>query len=357
MSSGSRRSRTPGDGLTPYGIRPRLAGRLLRRVPGSCHEAYHIGHIDGFRMIYRQAVCIYNPAAGRGIDQSKLERIREILSASVEDVRLVPTELPGHATELAKQAAVEGCDLVAAYSGDGTVNEVVQALAGRPSPALLVLPGGTANVLVNEIGLPKNPRKAARLLPQLTGKAVRLGQITFSGDGSSRYFMLMCGAGLDAAIADRVSKPVKRIAGQAAYWLAGLQFSLQRFPRARVSSSDESNGSPACGLVVISKSRLYGGRLVLAPGANLLADHFVTAEYPGVNRLAYSSYLTAARCHLISKIPGVRLESRDTVVIVAAAGDPVQVQVDGEVVGELPARITLSDATCTVLMPDGYGAA
>lgn len=93
---------------------------------------------------------------------------------------------------------------------------------------------------------------------------------------------------------------------------------------------------------------------MLTPGANLLADHFVTAQYPGVNRLVYGSYLTAARCHLMSKCPGVRLESREDLVLEPAAAETVQVQVDGEVVGELPARITLSDATCTVLMPKSY---
>ena len=269
-------------------------------------------------------------------------------------MRLAPTDVPGHATELAKQAAVEGCDLVAVYSGDGTVNEVVQGLAGRPTPALLALPGGTANVLVNEIGLPNDPLKAARLLPQLDATPVRLGQAVLTSNGSSRYFLLMCGAGLDAAIADRVSKPLKRRIGQAAYWLAGAQFSVQRFPRARISGSTNSTGSPSCGLVVVSKSRLYGGGLVLTPGASLLANHFVTAQYPGANRLAYGSYLTAARCRLMSKCPGVRLESSEDLVLEPAAADPVQVQVDGEVVGELPARIMLSDATCTVLMPKSY---
>jgi diacylglycerol kinase family enzyme len=305
-------------------------------------------------MNYRRAVCIYNPASGRGVSQSQLETVRQILSASAANVRLAPTGLPGHATELARQAAIEGCDLVAVCSGDGTVNEVVQGLAGRGPTALLVLPGGTANVLINELGLPADPIRAARLLPHLVAKPVRLGRAAFSNDGSSRYFLLMCGAGLDAAIADRVSQPLKRTMGRAAFWLAGAQFFLERFPRVRVSTADSSKTNPWCGLVVVSKSRLYGGGLVLAPRAHLLADHFVTAQFPGANRLVYSSYLTAARCHLLSRWPGVRLEAHSDLVLEPAAGEPVQVQVDGEVIGELPARITLSDVTCTILMPMGY---
>ena len=305
-------------------------------------------------MTYRRAVCIYNPSAGRGAGQSKLDAIRQVLSAAVGDVSLAPTKLAGHATELAKRAAVGGCDLVAVYSGDGTINEVVQGLAGRAAPALLVLPGGTANVLANELGLPIDPLMAGRMLPQLAAKPVRLGQTIFASNGSSRYFLLMCGAGLDAAVTDRVSKPLKRRLGQGAFWLAGARFSLQRFPRARISGAEGGASSPSCGLVVVSKSRLYGGGLVLTPGAHLLADHFVTAEYPGVNRFLYGTYLAAAKCRVVSKCPGVRLESREDLVLEPAAADSVQVQVDGEVVGELPARITLSDATCTVLMPKSY---
>ena len=105
---------------------------------------------------------------------------------------------------------------------------------------------------------------------------------------------------------------------------------------------------------MVSKSRLYGGGLVLTPGANLLADHFVTAQYPGANRFLYGTYLAAAKCRVVSKCPGVRLESREDLVLEPAAADRVQVQLDGEVAGELPARITLSDATCTVLMPESY---
>ena len=307
-----------------------------------------------FRMSYRRAVCIYNPASGRGISQSKLETVRKILAASANNLRLAPTCLPGHATELARQAADEGCDLVAVCSGDGTVNEVVQGIAGRASPALLVLPGGTANVLINELGLPTDPIRTARLLPQLAPEPVRLGRAVFSSSGSSRYFLLMCGAGLDAAVADRVSEPLKRKLGQAAFWLACARVSLRRFPVVRISGPGFGKASPRCGLVVVSKSRLYGGGLVLTPGAHLLADHFITAQFPGTNRLVYSSYLLAAMCRVVSKWPGVRLEARDDLVLEPAAGAPVRFQVDGEVVGELPARVTLTDATCTVLMPKGY---
>ena len=107
-------------------------------------------------------------------------------------------------------------------------------------------------------------------------------------------------------------------------------------------------------MVVVSKSRLYGGGLVLTPGAHLLADHFIAAQYPGTSRLAYGSYLSAAQFRLTSRWPGVRLEARDDLALEPAGDEPVKVQVDGEVVGELPARITLSDATCTILMPRHY---
>ena len=78
--------------------------------------------------------------------------------------------------------------------GDGTVNEVAQGLAGHDSPAVLVLPAGTANVLVNEVGLPSDPIAATDALPTLAVRKVSLGLVEFES-GESRFFVVMCGGG------------------------------------------------------------------------------------------------------------------------------------------------------------------
>ena len=306
-------------------------------------------------MRFRRAVCIFNPAAGRGIGRSKLGKVQAALSATVGEVRLAPTQCRGHATQLARDAASAGCDLIVVYSGDGTVNEVLQRLTGKASPAMFVLPGGTANVLVHELGMPISPVAAARMLPELAARAVRLGEVRLDKDGASRYFLLMCGAGLDAAVADRTSTRLKKTLGQGAFGVSAAMFTLQNFPRARISAPGRPNRNPPCALIVVSKSRMYGGKLVLTPGANLLANHLEAAQYPGTSRLHFSGYLTAAALHLTDRCPGVRFVHREELRLEPVDGNEVQVQVDGEIVGELPAAVLLSDAICTLLLPPNYG--
>lgn len=267
---------------------------------------------------------------------------------------LVPTEGPEHATELARDAAASGCDLVAVLGGDGTVNEVVQGLAGRTETSLLVLPGGTANVLVRELGLPTSPHAVAELLPILQQRTIRLGLAESTG-GYKRYFLLMCGAGLDAAIAARTTPPMKRKFGQAAFWWCGVQQAVRPFPTVRVVVGDQEQADGPSSLVVVSKSRTYGGGLVFTPKANLLAEQLEVARFTGTNPVRYCGYLVAGICAATSWWPGIfhdacvdlRLESTDDA--------RVPFQLDGEVAGELPVRVSASSVSLRLLLPAAYG--
>lgn len=306
-------------------------------------------------MPYRRAVLIFNPVSGPGSRDGRIERISHILREGTRALTLAPTEAPEHATELARDAAASGCDLVAVLGGDGTVNEAVQGLAGCRNTALLVLPGGTANVLVRELGLPTNANAVAGLLPILQQRTIRLGLAEATG-GYKRYFLLMCGAGLDAAIAARATPPMKRKYGQAAFWWCGAQQAVRPFPTVRVVLGGQKQAeSSTSSLVVVSKSRTYGGGLVFTPKANLLAEQLEVARFAGTNPVRYCGYLVAGICAATSWWPGIfhdacadlRLESTDE--------SSVPFQVDGEVAGELPVRVSASAMPLSLLLPAAYG--
>ncbi len=304
-----------------------------------------------------RTVLIYNPASGGGIEPSRVEAVRDALLRSSDTVTVRRTEAEGHASELAGEAAREGCELVALYGGDGTVNECVQGLAGSHATALLVLPGGTANVLVNELDLPADPVSVATMAQDLAVESVRLGAARFSG-GDTRYFLLMCGAGLDAAIASRVAAPVKRRLGVFAYWMEGAAQVFQRLPSLRVDGcSNEAASSAESALVVVSKSRRYGGGLVLTPGASLLAPQFEVAQFPGASATRFGGYLLAVAASPTLRWPGIRRFQCDKIEVVAANGQDVPVQLDGEVAGHLPVTVTLSAMTVPLLLPPSYVAA
>jgi hypothetical protein len=105
---------------------------------------------------------VFNPTAG-GRRRRRLARALEALGLQGLRPEVAETVRPGHATDLAREAAGRGVPLVVAAGGDGTIAEVASGLAG--TAALLgILPFGTANVLASELGLPPAPERAARVL-------------------------------------------------------------------------------------------------------------------------------------------------------------------------------------------------
>jgi diacylglycerol kinase family enzyme len=150
-------------------------------------------------MRFQRVLLIVNPVA-RTVSQPTLAVIEKALSA---DFRLEVTETKerGHASEIAAQAVHEGVDLVVVFSGDGTINEVVNALAGTQT-ALGIIPGGATNILVRALGLPTDPVEATGVL---IGKALNDEAFQLHlGRADGRYFAVNCGAGVDAAAMQRM---------------------------------------------------------------------------------------------------------------------------------------------------------
>ena len=305
-------------------------------------------------MLYRRAACIYNPVSGGGSAKRVIREVRKSLLKGADDVRLAPTEGPNHASALVRESIAAGIDLIAVHGGDGTVNEAIQGIAGSEAIVLLVLPGGTANVLVREVGLPTDPVAAASSVPLLVERKVQLGQVEFA-TGDRRYFLVMCGAGLDAEIAERTSPRLKNWLGLGAFWLRGAQQTMCRFPHLTVTRGRGIESDRVSSLVVISKSRMYGGGLIFTPRANLLANQFQIARFAGTNRLAYCGYLLAGACGLTARWPGIRHEECTQVYLHPYDGSTVRLQVDGEVAGKLPATVSVSRKTLTLLLPRNYG--
>jgi len=141
---------------------------------------------------------IYNPNAGRFPSAILAERAANVLRMNGWDIRLLRTLDGEHVTQLASQAAEVGKEALFVVGGDGTVNLAVRGLAGS-NTALGVLPGGTANVLAQELGLPGLTwtrwmalEESARRLADATIRPVDIGQC------ADTPFLLWAGVGLDA---------------------------------------------------------------------------------------------------------------------------------------------------------------
>jgi len=152
-------------------------------------------------MRFHRVLLVVNPVA-RTVSKPTLAVIEKALSADFV-LEVAETKEQGHANELAMQAVDDGLDLVVVFSGDGTINEVVNALAGT-DVALAVLPGGATNVFVRALGLPTDPVECTgMLIPRaLDDEAFKL----HLGRADGRYFAVNCGAGIDAAAMRRLER-------------------------------------------------------------------------------------------------------------------------------------------------------
>jgi diacylglycerol kinase (ATP) len=260
--------------------------------------------------------------------------------------KLIPTRGPGDGPSRAREALDAGADLILVLGGDGTINEVANAVAGGPVP-LGVLPGGTANCLAVEMGLGTRLERAAERLMLCEPRSVAMGRIRCPGM-EPRLFLLMCGAGFDGRVVYELDSGLKRAAGKLAYWAAGLSQVVRPVEQLEVHVQGVKY---TCGFMLASRIRNYGGDLEIALGASLRRTDFEVVMFEGVNPWRYAWYMLGVATKQVQKMPGVHTVSARRVEITRAA----HLQVDGEYVGRHTAIIDIVPDALRILMPATYG--
>lgn len=282
---------------------------------------------------------IFNPAAGSR-RRSRLDRA----VAQLPGARLAETHGPRHAEALARQAAAAGEDCVVAAGGDGTIAEVAAGLVGTGT-ALGILPLGTANVLALELRLPRQPEDAARAL--LGGQDATLWPgIARFGNGRSRLFVQMLGAGFDAMVVRNLDLRLKRRIGRAAYvWQSARE--LPRYPFTPIQAVLDDAAPLSASALVVTKGRLYAGPFRLAPGATPLRPGFHVALIGGgaLRAAMAGAFLPLG---LLPHLPGLVLRQARHISL---RGDSVPTQMDGDVTGDLPVAIQDAPAPLRIRLP------
>lgn len=293
----------------------------------------------------RHVLVIHNPNAGRRRRRRRLHTVVADLRRAGIRVELRPTSGAGDAGRFAREALAtaergDGPDVVVAAGGDGTINEVVNGLAGGPLP-LALLPLGTANVLAAEIGLEETPEEIVRAI--LRGPAVPI----HLGDVNGRRFTLMAGIGLDAEVVATVNPRLKRATGKFAYAVATLQRWLEyRRHRFRIEIDGVLHEAAAA---VVANGHYYAGRFVCAGEARLTDPrlHVCLFEKPGRWQAVY--YMVGLFGGFLPRLKSYRVVPAREVAILAESARPVQG--DGDVIARLPVRIRVADETVPLVMP------
>jgi len=303
----------------------------------------------------QNALMIHNPNAGKGGSGRRplLDQARHIFATRGIDADLAETTGPGHATEIAARAAAENRGLVIACGGDGTLNEIVNGLAahhnGHRVP-LALLPGGTANILAKELGLPWNIPKAAQKLVHGEVKEIALGLATpLEQPEKKKYFLSVAGAGPDGMIVYSVSLGLKSRVGILAYWWEGLREVFRyKFPHFRVISGDLRIDAS---LVIVGRTQNYGGPFKITTEADLFEDRFEILTLATRSGLRYLSYLPSLWLNKLRGTPGLEFFKSDSVLCEPLDSNPVHAQIDGEPLARLPVEFRIIPHALKLLVP------
>lgn len=299
-----------------------------------------------------RALLLFNPNA-----TSTDTDVRDVIAsalASELDLDVQPTKQRGHATHIAAGAVHEGVDVVLALGGDGTVNEVIQALAGTPV-ALGVIPGGSTNVLARALSLANDPVAAtAQILRKL-----RVGETTTIplGRANHRYFATSAGFGFDAAVVRLVERRyrLKRAVRQLSFVWCALQEFFVNYDRTELPIALEVDGAHhgPYGIVIVGNTTPWtylGNRpLQVTPDASFDRDLDVTAIRSlrtfDVLRIVGQIFTTAGHVHndTVDHL-------RDLAEFRLTSSDPLPLQVDGDYAGEhTEVRLTSVRSALTVV--------
>jgi YegS/Rv2252/BmrU family lipid kinase len=300
-------------------------------------------------MSIRTATLISNPKTGRYRSRQRQLRPIQDVASRLESlgikVDLQLTNRPGEATEIAARAARNGSSDVIVAGGDGTINEAVQGLAGTTA-RLAIIPRGTANVLARELGLPLDDEQAVDVVARGKSRMIYLGLMIDETTHERRHFVLMAGIGLDASVVGRVQPSLKQRIGKGAFWLSGLSHLATWNPQPFTLEIEAEKYTAT--FAAIGKAARYGGDLAITPGARLDERAFEICMIQTVSRLSYLRLLSyAMREGMPRNNPEVRFVKAESV---KAYGD-AQVQLDGELIGQLPMRFEIAPHSLEVIVP------
>jgi len=279
-------------------------------------------------------VLISNPTAKKASER-KVALASYYLQSKGFEVEVFFTDKKGDAEKLARKAARKSPHLIIAGGGDGTINEVINGIAGTQTP-MAVMPLGTTNVLAKELGIPENIKKAMEAAVRGNPRVVSLGKITLANPSSpvTRYFCLMAGVGFDGKAVRGINETFKKISGKGAYIYSGMK-TLSGFNPELLAFTVDGKQYYGYSAIIGNASR-YGGNFRATPDARIEDPYLYACLFKGKKRLDTLRYI-------LGIIKGSHLNFRDVEYLrakhIKIEGE-AHVQIDGDYIGMTPAEIS-----------------
>ena len=321
-----------------------------------------------------QAELIYNPSGGQVVVRHELDNVVAFLNRYGWSVTLRETSKPLEATELARHAVNRGARVVIAAGGDGTVNEVANALVNT-HVALGVLPVGTTNSWALQMGIPAlNPllpgTQAVKMIAALEERVARPLPLNYYrkvlldaarvlveghtiavdvGEVSGRYFLMWAGIGFDAAIARSIPLKEKRALGSWAYVLPAIE-SAYRYSGTDVwLNLDGKKVKVSTPFIVVSNIQLYGGMIAIGAKACVNDGKLDVCIFKGGGFFTFAQQAMKVFTHRHLEDPKVEYYQCREIAVESAHSLPVHL--DGEPFTETPFAIHTVHSSLKVIVP------
>ncbi|HEY1526011.1 MAG TPA: diacylglycerol kinase family protein [Candidatus Angelobacter sp.] len=313
----------------------------------------------------QKAFLIYNPASGRrrAKRMQDIARVVEVLRAAGGEVETCATTHAGSAIQQVREAAGRGFDTVIACGGDGTANEALNGIMRASSigtsgdVALGLVPLGSGNLLASDLGLPSDPVTAAKKLLTYQPREFRPGLVTSQGANGQekRYFLVAAGVGSDAELMYRTAIRAKERWGRNAYFLEMARMAIQGgYPMFEVEWEDEQGNRRhgAAMLAMCVRAGTFPGLLSLVNlGTSLLRHDFCLLLFRTNKVRRFLSYFAGVATGQNWKVKDVEAIHTKWFRCTAIPGmKAVHSQADGELLGTLPAELTIESRPVKLLM-------
>ncbi len=299
---------------------------------------------------------ILNPASAGGITGRRQSEITNQLSRHLgTSYSLCVTREPSEACVSARSAIRDGCDLIIAVGGDGTVQEVVNGFFSHghlvnPDCQLAIISSGTGRGLAQSLGLPRTLKEQLNVICNGHRCTLDVGRVTFAaenGETAERYFINECQVGIGAEVVKRVRSSQKRIGGLIAYGSIALLMAFRYRARCLAITLDNSV-EVASSLIgaVIANGAYTGGGMNLAPGARLddgFLDVVLIHEQSIIQRLGNFPKIYSGQHITSTKVAYYQARQ-----ITITSEEHVLLEADGELLGSVPCSVDVLPAAIQV---------
>ncbi len=277
-------------------------------------------------LLVNSTLVILNPAAHSERAQRRRARVESLARGSV----ICATSRSGEAESMARRAAQEGFEKIVAAGGDGTVNEVVNGLAGSNA------------VFATELGLPAHDLDMCwNIIQNANTRLVDLP------NANGKYFVQLAGVGLDAQVVKETSSKLRRSFGPLSYLISAAQIAARQPPRLFIESENASIDEGS--FVLIGNGRLYGGPFPFFKHALIDDGLFDVVVFKRLGYLEIIKYLQDVI--FSSEIRAPEIEYFQTRRLRVDSDQSVPVELDGELVGNCPVEFGVRERSLRVLVP------